>query len=101
MGPTTMKIGQGIKMLEMRQGALLVKHDLLKNFTKILGQRIKNVKYINLLKIEKGKPHIWIMKDVLRMKKGKFWSQIKILRENFGYRSRYQREMGEYFYLGE
>ena len=41
-----LKIEQGIRMLEMRQGEMLVKHDLklLQSFRKILGQKVENVR---------------------------------------------------------
>lgn len=61
-GPIRQKIGPGIIMLEIRQEKLWVNHDLniLNCFTEILGQIMKDIRYIGLSKIEKRRQNIWI-----------------------------------------
>ncbi|RDX85742.1 hypothetical protein CR513_33025, partial [Mucuna pruriens] len=74
IGAVILKIGQGIEMLEMRQGKLRMKHDI-----KLLrNPRTKNKEHKISKNRERKIRDLNQVRFTLRMKKGKFWSQLKI-----------------------
>lgn len=60
MSVIMLKIGQDTERLEMRQGKLWMRHHskLLRSFSKIVEQRMKNKRYISLTKIGKENQEI-------------------------------------------
>ncbi|RDY11868.1 hypothetical protein CR513_03412, partial [Mucuna pruriens] len=74
------KIGQGVKMLVIGKENLRVKHNLklLKSFTKILGQRMKKIRFINSPKYKKK------IRDLNQVKCIKDEDR-KVLEEQFAY----------------